>query len=63
MLNHIKNKMVIIDHIEIFFWKNLENSRIYGIFRSQGKKMKLFWECSFWIKNPYISVKSEWMEL
>ena len=37
--------------------KNLENPLIYGVFHSQGEKMKIF-ENVFLTSNPYISVKS-----
>ena len=51
MLNYVLNKGVIIDHVAKFFWQNLENSLIYGVFRSQGKKMKIFENVFLELKN------------
>ena len=42
MMKHIYNKGVITDDVEKVFWKNLENPQIYGIFQSQGEKLKFF---------------------
>ena len=38
----MKNKGIFIDHVEQKFLKNLENPLIYGVFCSQGEKMKNF---------------------
>ena len=42
MLNHISNKGVITDHVEKKNRKNLENLLIYGVFRLQVEKIKIF---------------------
>ena len=42
MLNHILNKGVITDDVEIKVRKNLENPLIYGILRLQVEKMENF---------------------
>ena len=34
-------KMKGTDHVNIFFWNVFENPLIYGVFHSQGKRMKI----------------------
>ena len=58
MLNHTKNKWAITDHVEKKIRKNFENPLIYGVFRLQVEKMKIFENIFCFTSNPYISVKS-----
>ena len=42
MLNHIKNKGVITDHVEKNNSEKSLNLLIYGVFHLQGEQMKFF---------------------
>ena len=52
MLNHIKNKGVITDHVKKELWKNLENPLIYSVFHLQGEQMKFFENIFFFYFKP-----------